>query len=76
MLFLHKLLPIFALPLGFVFLLLTLALWRRKRWPAVVAAAAFYIPKVGYTHLTTTPTNLSLRPWPAPQSSRTPTSNS
>ena len=50
MLFLHKLLPVFVLPLGAVFLLLLLALLRRKRWPAVLAAATLYcssIPFVG-----------------------------
>ena len=50
MLFLNKLLPIFALPLGVVFLLLLLALLRRKRWPAFLAAAVLYgssIPAVG-----------------------------
>lgn len=46
MLFLHKLLPIFALPLGAVFLLLLLALLRRKRWPAVLAAAALYLSSI------------------------------
>lgn len=50
MLFLNKLLPIFALPLGVVFLLLLLALLRRKRWPAFLAAAVLYgasLPAVG-----------------------------
>ena len=37
MLFLNKLLPIFVLPLGWVLLLLGLALVRRKWWPVVVA---------------------------------------
>ena len=50
MLFLNKLLPIFVLPLGLAFLLLAFALLRRKRWPAVLAAAVLYlssIPAVG-----------------------------
>ncbi len=50
MLFLNKLLPVFVLPLGFAFLLLLFALWRRKRWPAVLAVAVLYlssIPAVG-----------------------------
>jgi uncharacterized SAM-binding protein YcdF (DUF218 family) len=46
MLFLHKLLPIFALPLGVVFLLLLLALLRRKRWPVVLAAATLYLSSI------------------------------
>ena len=37
MLFFNKLLPIFFLPLGWVFLLLGFALVRRKWWPVVVA---------------------------------------
>ncbi len=46
MLFLNKLLPIFALPLGVVFLLLLLALLRRKRWPAFLAAAVLYVSSI------------------------------
>jgi uncharacterized SAM-binding protein YcdF (DUF218 family) len=46
MLFLNKLLPIFVLPLGVVFLLLLVALWRRKRWPAIVAAAVLYLSSI------------------------------
>ena len=47
MLFLHKLLPIFALPLGFAFLLLLLALLARKRWPAILAAGVLYLSSIG-----------------------------
>ena len=47
MLFLNKLLPIFALPLGVTFLLLLLALLARKRWPAILAAAVLYLSSMG-----------------------------
>ena len=50
MLFLNKLLPIFVLPLGWVVVLLLVALIRRKRWPALVALALLYLcsmPLVG-----------------------------
>lgn len=43
MLFLNKLLPVFVLPLGWVFLLLLWALWRKKWWPVGVAAAVLYV---------------------------------
>lgn len=49
MLFLNKLLPIFVLPLGWVLLLLALALWRRKWWPVAGAMAVlvfFSLPVV------------------------------
>jgi len=49
-LFLNKLLPIFVLPLGWVVVLLLVALIRRKRWPALVALALLYLcsmPLVG-----------------------------
>ncbi len=46
MLFLNKLLPIFVLPLGVVFLLLLVALWRRKRWPVIVAAVVLYLSSI------------------------------
>jgi uncharacterized SAM-binding protein YcdF (DUF218 family) len=50
MLFLNKLLPIFVLPLGWVVLLLLVALLRRKRWALIAALAVLYIssmPLVG-----------------------------
>lgn len=50
MLFLHKLLPVFALPLGLVFLLLVVAWWKKRRWPVFAAAALLYVvsmPVVG-----------------------------
>ena len=47
MLFLNKLLPIFALPLGVAFLLLLLALLTRKRWPAILGAVVLYVSSVG-----------------------------
>jgi len=43
MLFLNKLLPVFVLPLGLVVLLLLFALWRKKRWPVVVAVGLLYV---------------------------------
>lgn len=43
MLFLHKLLPVFVLPLGIVTLLLLFALWRLKRWPVLAAILLLYI---------------------------------
>lgn len=51
MLFFNKLLPVFVLPLGIVFLLLALALVRRKRWPVFLAALWLYtasMPIVGH----------------------------
>jgi uncharacterized SAM-binding protein YcdF (DUF218 family) len=53
MLFLHKLLPIFVLPLGWVLALLAIALFRKKRWPLIAALIVLYLaslPFVG-THL-------------------------
>ncbi len=44
---LHKLLPIFALPVGVVLLLLSFALLRRKRWPVVLAFAVLYLSSTG-----------------------------
>jgi hypothetical protein len=46
MLFLNKLLPVFVLPLGIVFLLLMLACWRRSRWP-IIAAAVLLLKNAG-----------------------------
>jgi uncharacterized SAM-binding protein YcdF (DUF218 family) len=43
LLFLHKLLPIIALPLGFCITLILLALLFKKRWIAVVAVAVLLI---------------------------------
>lgn len=50
MLFFNKLLPIFVLPLGWVMVLLAIALWRRRRWPVIAALAVLYVtsmPVVG-----------------------------
>ncbi len=50
MLFLNKLLPIFVLPLGWVVVLLLVAVLRKKRWPALAALAVLYLcsmPLVG-----------------------------
>jgi len=42
-LYLNKLLPIFVLPLGWVVMLLVLAILRRKRWPVIAALALLYV---------------------------------
>jgi uncharacterized SAM-binding protein YcdF (DUF218 family) len=42
-LYLNKLLPIFVLPLGWVVILLVLALVRKKRWPLIAALALLYV---------------------------------
>ncbi len=50
MLFFNKFLPVFVLPVGIVALLVLLALWRKKRWPLLLAVAVLYlssIPAVG-----------------------------
>jgi uncharacterized SAM-binding protein YcdF (DUF218 family) len=50
MLFLNKLLPIFVLPLGWVVMLLLIALIRKRRWPLIAALVALYLssmPLVG-----------------------------
>ena len=50
MLFFNKLLPLIALPLGWVTLLLVFAIWRKKRWPVFVALTVLYLgsmPLVG-----------------------------
>ena len=50
MLFFNKLLPLLVLPIGLVALLLVFALWRKRRWPLVVALMVLYlssIPVVG-----------------------------
>ncbi len=50
MLFFNKFLPIFVLPTGIVAMLVLFALWRKKRWPLLVALAVLYlgsIPLVG-----------------------------
>ena len=48
MLFAKKLLSMFALPLGLVFLLLAFAWWRRRRWPVFAAAALLYVAGTGF----------------------------
>jgi uncharacterized SAM-binding protein YcdF (DUF218 family) len=42
-LFLNKLLPIVFLPVGFAVVMLVVALWRKQRWPVVVALAVLYL---------------------------------
>src|SRR6266478_9716062 len=46
LLFLHKLLPVVALPLGFCIILILFALLVKKRWLAVVAVLILYISSV------------------------------
>ena len=48
MLFLKKVLPLFALPLGIAFLLLAFAWWRRKRWPVFAAAILLYLASLHF----------------------------
>jgi len=48
MLFLHKLLPIFVLPIGWVVTLLGVALIRKKRWPVVAALALLYVSSLPF----------------------------
>jgi uncharacterized SAM-binding protein YcdF (DUF218 family) len=43
MLFLNKLLPIFVLPLGWVFMFGIVGVIRRKRWPVIVALVLLYV---------------------------------
>lgn len=43
MLFFNKLLPLVALPIGWVTLLLLFALWKKKRWPLVLALVVLYV---------------------------------
>jgi uncharacterized SAM-binding protein YcdF (DUF218 family) len=50
MLFFNKFLPLFALPVGWVTLLLLLALWKKQRWPIFTAMLVLYgasLPYVG-----------------------------
>jgi len=47
MLFLNKLLPMFVLPLGWVFIFLVVGLFRRKRWPVIVATVLLYVCSTG-----------------------------
>ncbi|MSU46458.1 MAG: YdcF family protein [Lacunisphaera sp.] len=48
MLFLNKILPVFVLPLGVVVLLLLFALWRKQRWPIVVALVILYLGSIPF----------------------------
>lgn len=43
MLFLHKLLPMFVLPLGWVVVFLGIAIWKKTRWPAIAALVVLYV---------------------------------
>lgn len=48
MLFFNKLLPLFVLPTGIVALLVLFALWRKKRWPLLVALAVLYLGSIPF----------------------------
>ncbi|MBI2815229.1 MAG: YdcF family protein [Opitutae bacterium] len=48
MLFFNKLLPVFLLPTGLVALLVFWALWRKKRWPLVVALTVLYLGSIPF----------------------------
>lgn len=43
MLFFNKFLPLFVLPIGWVTFLLLFALWKKQRWPILVALAVLWI---------------------------------
>jgi uncharacterized SAM-binding protein YcdF (DUF218 family) len=43
MLFFNKFLPLFVLPIGWVAILLLVAVWRKKRWPVFAAVAVLYV---------------------------------
>lgn len=50
MLLFNKVLPLFVLPIGWVALLLLFAVWKKKRWPLILALVVLYfasIPLVG-----------------------------
>ncbi len=48
MLFFNKLLPVFVLPTGLVALLVLFAIWRKKRWPLVVALVVLYLGSIPF----------------------------
>ena len=48
MLFFNKLLPIFVLPLGWIMVLLAIALLRKKRWPVIAALAVLYVSSTSF----------------------------
>ena len=48
MLYLNKLLPIFVLPLGWVVLLLLIALIRKRRWPLLAALVVLYLSSMPF----------------------------
>ena len=48
MLIFNKLLPVFLLPTGIVALLVLLALWRKKRWPLVLALVVLYLGSIPF----------------------------
>ena len=48
MLFFNKLLPLFVLPTGIMALLVLLALWRKKRWPLVLALVVLYLGSIPF----------------------------
>ncbi len=49
MLILNKLLPVFVLPLGWIFVLILYAVLRKRRWPIFVALALLYVSSMPFT---------------------------
>lgn len=43
MIYLHKILPVFVMPIMLIIYLLIFALWKRKRWPIYTAIISLYI---------------------------------
>lgn len=43
MIYLHKILPVFVMPIMLIIYLLIFALWKKKRWPIYTAIACLYI---------------------------------
>lgn len=43
MIYLHKILPVFVMPIMLIIYLLIFALWKRKRWPIYTAIVSLYI---------------------------------
>lgn len=48
MLFFNKLLPLFALPVGWVALLVLFAAWKKKRWPLLMALAVLSLGSIPF----------------------------
>lgn len=43
MIYLHKILPVFVMPIMLIIYLLIFALWKKKRWPIYTAIACLYV---------------------------------